>query len=305
MKVFVTGASGYIGGSIAHALQAAGHDVVGLAHPNADASRLRDTGIEPIIGTLDDAEVLTAAARAADAVINAAVADHRGAADALVAALRGSGKSLIQTSGSGLIADGAGGEPSEAVFTDDDEPVITLPQRQGRADLCRMVLDAADAGVVSAVIHPTMVYARGTGLNPNSAQIPMMMRAARERHAGMVVGKGANRWSNVHIEDLADLYVKVLENGEPGWSYYAEDGERSMLEIAESISRLLGYGGRVKSFTVPEAEAEYGEFWVLSSLGANSRVRASNAAKIGWKPHHRDLLDDIEHGSYLEDEQVS
>ncbi len=302
MRVLIAGASGYIGGSVADALQQAGHTIVGLAHPSKDPGRLRSRDIEPVVGMLDDAELLGRLAGEVDAVVNAAVVDHRGATDAFVAALRGSGKPFIQTSGSGIIADGAGGELNDAVFTDDDEAVVTLPQRQGRADLCRHVLDSAADGVVSSVIHPTMVYGRGTGLNPNSAQIPMMIRAARKRGAGVVVGKGENRWSNVHIEDLADLFVLVLEKGEAGRSYYAEHGEQSMLDIASSIARLLGFPDSIEHLTIEEAEQEYGEFWVLSSLGANSRVRATNAAKLGWSPHHRPLPDDIEHGSYAQDE---
>ncbi|MBT2249058.1 NAD-dependent epimerase/dehydratase family protein [Arthrobacter sp. BHU FT2] len=302
MKVLVTGASGYIGGSVANALLASGHDVVGLVRSEESAGSLRAAGIEPVVGVLDDSGLLTRLAKDADAVVNAAVVDHRGAADALVAALRGSGKPFIQTSGSGVIADGARGELSHDVFTDQDETVVKLPQRQGRADLCRFVLAAADDGVVSSVIHPTMVYGRGTGQNPNSTQIPMMIRAAKKRQAGMVVGKGENRWSNVHIEDLAELYALVLAKGEAGTSYYAENGENSMLDIAGAIGRLLGYD-TVGSFTIPEAENEYGEFMTLSSLGSNSRVRATNADKLGWKPGRRALIDDIEHGSYYQDEQ--
>src|SRR5262245_22751647 len=110
MKVFVTGSSGFIGGSVATALMAAGHQVVGLVHPDQDPSRVRAQGIEPVPGLLDDASLLSRLARGADGVINAANVDHRGAAEAMLEALKGSGKPFIQTSGSGVIADGAGGE---------------------------------------------------------------------------------------------------------------------------------------------------------------------------------------------------
>src|SRR5512144_2256744 len=98
MNVFVTGAGGYIGGSVAMALLAAGHRVRGLTRSAASAERLAANGIEPVIGTLDDAQVLTRAARAADGVINAASADHAAAVRALIAGLEGSSKPLLHTS---------------------------------------------------------------------------------------------------------------------------------------------------------------------------------------------------------------
>src|SRR6478672_9063183 len=109
MKVFVTGATGYIGGSVAEGLVASGHQVVGLVRPaeNSKASLLKDRGIEPFLGDLDDAEALTNTALAADAVIHAASADHPGSVVTLLAALERSGKTLINTTGSAIVADSA------------------------------------------------------------------------------------------------------------------------------------------------------------------------------------------------------
>src|SRR5215216_787406 len=103
MKIFCTGASGYIGGSVAAHLAAAGHKVTGLVRSLEKADAVRARGIEPVMGTLDDAAVLARAAQAADAVVNAANADHKGAAVALLEALAGSGKPFIHTSGSSIV----------------------------------------------------------------------------------------------------------------------------------------------------------------------------------------------------------
>src|SRR3569623_1555860 len=119
MKVFITGASGYIGGSVAAALIARGDEVSGLARSEASAGALRERGIAPVIGTLDDANVLAKAAREADVTINAANAGHREAAEAMLKALAGTGKGFIHTSGSSIVGTRAHGEFVEAVFDAD------------------------------------------------------------------------------------------------------------------------------------------------------------------------------------------
>ena len=138
MRVFVTAASGYIGGSVAAALRAAGHDVVGLVRSDARAAQVRERGIEPLIGTLEDAVLLAHAARAADAVVNAADAGHRGVVEATLNALAGSGKAFLQTSGSSIVADLAAGEPTDKVY-DEETPVhpAARPQGAGGVERCR------------------------------------------------------------------------------------------------------------------------------------------------------------------------
>lgn len=301
MKVFVTGATGFIGGSVATALCAAGHEVVGLVHPDQTSleDAIRAKRIEPIFGSLDDKELLTKIAQNADAVINAANVDHRVSSETFVEALKGTGKPYIQTSGSGITADMAGGEPTAAIYEDDDV-VVPLPSRAARIALNNFVLAAAAEDIRTAVIAPPMIYGQGTGMNPNSIQIPAMIKVAKKFGVARYVGRGENRWSNVHVEDLAELFVAVLERGKAGAFYYAENGENSFREIAMAISRMLGFGNRAEGLTVPEAYVEYGEMMTNLSFGANSRVRASRAHDdLGWFGKRASLLDDIEHGSYL------
>src|SRR5262249_38175469 len=116
MRVFVTGANGFIGGAVASALIADGHEVRGLVRDKVKAGTVAAQGIEPVVGSLDDAALLQAEARAADAVVNAASSDHRGAVEALIAGLAGSGQPFLHSSGSSIVADLAMGEPSDRIF---------------------------------------------------------------------------------------------------------------------------------------------------------------------------------------------
>ncbi|XIA66950.1 NAD(P)H-binding protein [Bradyrhizobium sp. TZ2] len=131
MKIFCTGASGYIGGSVAGHLVAAGHQVTGLVRSPEKADAVRARGIQPLLGTLDDGERLAQAAQAADIVVNAASADHRGAVVAMLDALTGSGKPLIHTSGSSIVGTRAGGQRSDAVFDEVRPSPRRLRARRG------------------------------------------------------------------------------------------------------------------------------------------------------------------------------
>lgn len=300
MKVFMTGASGYIGGSVAAALLASGHRVVGLVRSEQRAARVRERGIEPVLGTLSDSKLLTQAAREADAVINTANADDRASVEAMLAGLKGTGKAFIQTSGSSIVADLAGGEPTDAVY-EDHTPVRPLPGRAGRVAINELVLSAAKDGVRAVVIAPTLIYGRGTGVNPQSIQVPKMIALAKRHGVAKHIGRGENIWSNVHIEDLVDLYLLVFNRAPAGAFYYAENGENSMREVTAAISRMLGFGGRTEAMSIPEAAAEWGDGAANYSFGSNSRVRATRGrAELGWSPKRGTVLDDIERGSYVE-----
>jgi NAD(P)-dependent dehydrogenase (short-subunit alcohol dehydrogenase family) len=136
MRIFLTGANGFIGSAVALAFTAVGHRVRGLVRDEAKADTISAHGIEPVLGSLDDAAVLEAEARAADAVINTASSDHRGAVETLIAALSGSGKPLIHSSGTSIVADLAMGEPSDRIF-DEATPIKPLPERAARVAIDR------------------------------------------------------------------------------------------------------------------------------------------------------------------------
>lgn len=288
--IFLTGPTGYIGGSVAARLVESGHRVRGLVRSQDNAARLVERGIEPVLGTLDDTDLLTTEARAADGAINTASADHAGALRALIEGLKGSSKALLHTSGSSVIGDDArGSRKSDSVF-DEGTPFVVAPMKQPRRDIDLMVIAAAKEGVRSTVICPSNIYGVGRGLNPNSLQIPFLADNAREHGVVQIVGAGLNVWSNVHIDDVAELYLLALAKAQAGSFYFAENGEASFGEIGAAIAERLGLAS-VESLAPEEAAKRWGESKAYYSLGSNSRVRALRARReLGWKPMHDSVL---------------
>jgi nucleoside-diphosphate-sugar epimerase len=298
MKIFLTGATGYIGGTLAQRLLKEKHQVHGLVRSPDKARLLDQIGIVPVLGTLDDAAILSKAAGEADAVINAASSDHRAAVETLIDALSGSEKPLIHTSGSSIVYDDARGDFESPKIYHDDSFFQPLPIRQARVAIDRLVRTAGiSLGIRAIVICPTTIYGGGRGLKKESDQIPKLIRKSKERGAGVYIGQGINRWSNVHIDDLADLYLLALEKAPSASFFFAENGEESYKRIAESISNSLGFGGKTESWPIADANAELGES-VRSSLASNSRVRATNARRLlNWSPKGLSLLEAIEKGT--------
>ncbi len=299
MKIFVTGATGYIGGTVAAKLLQAGHRVSGLARNAERAALLEARGISPVIGTLDDLDVLADVARAADATANTANADHPFAARALVEALEGSGKTLLHTSGTTIIADNANGQPSDAVFNE-DMPRGPLPEKASRIATDRLVMASAGRRVRAVVLCPSLVYGGGLGDTRHSPQIPTFIATAKAAGVPRHIGPGLNVWSNVHVEDCADAYLAALERGPAGAFYYLEGGEDSMLDANRAVGRMLGLGEATQAMTLAEAIREW-NVPMAHAMGSNVRVCADKArAMLGWSPSRPAMLDDIEGGSYRE-----
>jgi nucleoside-diphosphate-sugar epimerase len=282
MRIFLTGANGYIGGAVAAALIAAGHKVRGLVRDQVKAAAVAAHGVEAVIGSLDDAEFLRNQARAADAVVNAASSDHRGAVEALLGGLAGSGKAFIHSSGSSIVADLAMGEPSERIFHE-GEPIAPVADKAARVAIDRLVLAAR-----GIVICNTMIYGHALGPPAQSVQIPALVRQAKSSGVARYIGRGLNRWSNVHIADVAALYVLALEKAPAGTFMYVESGEEGLREIADAIAARLGLGA-AQSWSADEAIAAWGRNMAVYSLGSNSRVRGRAAAALGWTPKHRSV----------------
>ena len=189
MNVFITGAAGFIGGSIATGLVRAGHKVTGLVRSAEQANELSALGITPVIGTLDDSALLAEQARAADAVINAASSDHRGAVEALLDALRGSNKVFLHTSGSSIVGDASGGKSSDVIYYEDNLPEPTV-DKAARVAIDNLILAAAKDGVNSAVICNTLIYGHSLGVNRDSVQLPRLLKQARKSGVVRHVGTG-------------------------------------------------------------------------------------------------------------------
>jgi len=297
MKIFVTGASGYLGGSISHRLVELGHEVTGLVRKPEQAALLKRRGIATVLGSLDDADLLERVALEADATINAANSDHFFSIRTLISVLAGTGKTLIHTSGSSIVCDDAmGGEPSRAVF-EDDSPFIPMLHRTPRVEIDHMVrIAGVTQGLRALVICPTMVYGEGYGLKTESDQLPKIITKSRELGAGVYIGTGRTVWSNVFIGDLVDLYVLALERAPSGSFFFAENGESTFVSIAKSVSRSLGFKGKTVSWDIMAAIAELGGFARIA-LATNSRVRATNARNLlGWQPKGPSLDQAVEQG---------
>jgi nucleoside-diphosphate-sugar epimerase len=172
LNIFITGANGFIGGSIAAGLVRAGHHVTGLIRKPEQAAELERLGIVPVTGSLDDRDLLIAQANAADAVVNAASSDHHGAVEALIEGLAGSNKPFLHTSGSSIVGDASGGEAgAAAIYREDTLPEPTA-DKAARMAIDRLVLDAAKRGVRSAVLCNTLIYGHGAIKGSASVQLP-------------------------------------------------------------------------------------------------------------------------------------
>jgi len=290
MNVFITGAAGFIGGSIATGLVNKGHQVTGLVRNAEQAAELKALGIEPVIGTLDDEALLIEQARKADGVINAASSDHRGAVEALLSGLRGTNKPFLHTSGSSIVGDASGGEGSDNIYYEGQLPTAT-PDKAARVAIDDLVLAAANDGVRSAVLCNSLIYGHSLGVRRDSVQLPRLIKQARKSGVVRHVGTGGNIWSNVHINDVVELYAVALENTPAGTFYFVESGEASFRDMSNAIAEALGLGP-AQDWPLKDAEAEWGYEMANYGLGSNSRVRGKHARELlGWVPETTSVLD--------------
>jgi nucleoside-diphosphate-sugar epimerase len=294
MAIFITGATGFIGGAIAAKLVERGIEVRGLVRDEGKAKQLAELGIVPVLGNLDDSVLLIKEARASEGVINTADSDHRKAVEAIIQGLEGSNKPLLHTSGTGLFADNAQGEYATEQIYDDMTPFkLEADDFSDRAEIDQMVRDAADLGIRSAVLCNTNIYGWGKGVHPESIQVPWLIREAKKHNEASYIGKGASIWSNVHIDDLADLYLLAYVKATAGSFYFVENGEASFLDTAKAIAKRFNLPGP-NSWTVEEATEKAGQIYAFL-FGSNSRVRAIRArTELGWQPKHASLTDWIE-----------
>jgi nucleoside-diphosphate-sugar epimerase len=298
MKVFVTGATGYIGGSVSTKLLEQGHSVVGLARSDDAAATLKKRGIEPLAGDINAYTPIVEVTKRVDAVINAANSDNPFVVHALLTGLRGTGKTLIQTSGSSVVGNYDNGEASEDIF-DEDTSFTPQPEKSTRVAIDTQVLAAAKDSVRTVVIRPTLIYGRGIGVPSASVQLPKLIDVARKHGVPRHVGRGLNIWGHVHINDVVDLFLLALEKAKPGSVLYAENGEANFKSVTQSIGRMLGLGDKTQDWPIGEVVEGLGPGAYLS-FGSNSRVRGKRSRELGWKPKGGTLFEEIESGVYAE-----
>ena len=295
MKIFITGASGFIGGSIAAHLVRAGHHVRGLIRKPEHSAELQRLGIEPVLGTLDERALLIAEAQAADAVINAASSDHEGAVQALIEGLAGSGKPFLHTSGSSIVGDASGGEAGQARIYHEDALPEPTADKAARVAIDQLVLDSAQRDIRAAVLCNTLIYGHGAVAGSASVQLPRLVRQAQKSGVVRHVGSGGNIWSNVHIDDVAELYRLALQKTPAGTFYFVESGEASFRDMSAAIARVMKLGV-AQDWPLAEAQKEWGYEMASYGLGSNSRVRGERARKLlGWQPRRTSVIEWIGH----------
>ena len=293
MEIFLTGATGYIGGVVAEALQRRGHRVTGLARSDEAARQLESRGIRPVPGDLYGAGAITGAARSADGTIHAAATNgpdapqaDKSALEAILGALARSGKAFIYTSGIWVL-----GNTGERI-ADEESSLDPAPLVAWRPEHEQMALRAAATGVRSIVIRPAIVYGRGGGL------INSFIKSAQAQGAASFIGDGENRWPLVHVDDLADLYVRALEQAPPGTLLLAANGPAMRVkEIAERASRSAGAGGRIEAWPLEEARKQLGPY--ADALALDQQVTAARARELlQWSPASPSLAAELESGAY-------
>lgn len=241
-----------------------------------------------MIGNLDDSALLAAEPAGADAVVNAASSDHRGAVEAFLASLAGSRKPFVHTSGSSIVSDEALGEPSDKVFNE-QTPITPVPDRAARVAIDTLIRQAAPH-VRSIVLCNAMIYGNALGPRSRSVQLAALVDQAHESGVARHIGRGLNRWSNVHIADVADLYLLALERASAGSFYFVENGEQTFKVITDAIGEALKIGPS-QDWNLTDAVARWGRAMAVISLSSNSRVRADKARdQLGWLPRHNTII---------------
>jgi nucleoside-diphosphate-sugar epimerase len=293
MRVFLTGASGWIGSVVARDLMAAGHTVVGLVRSQEKGDGFAKGGGAPLLGNLDDLEVIRKGAEDADGVIHTAfgldlakigdLADEdRAAIEAFGEVFAGSKRPIVVTSG--FL------HPSGEKATEDQRPAI-MPEFPRASEQTAFAL--AERGIHANVIrNPRSVHGKGE----THGFVPMLAAVAREKGVSAYIGDGSNLWPSVHRLDCAKVYRLALERGGIGEAFHAvaEEGV-PYRAIAEAIGRQVGVPA--KSLTKGEAETQFGPLavWVGGDGPASSEW---TRATLGWQPTQVGIVNDIERPDY-------
>jgi len=295
MRVFVTGATGFIGSRIVPELIQAGHQVLGLTRTEAGAERLTSSGAEAHLGTLEDPDSLRSGAAQAEGVIHCAF-DHdfsnfvancekdSRAIAAMGAELMGSDRPLVITSGTGMGSPAAGELAREDIYNPDHPNPRKASEIAGNALL--------EAGVNVSVVRLPQVH------DPvKQGLISPLVAVAREKGVAAYVEDGLNRWPAAHVLDVARLYRLALEKREAGARYHAVDEEGV---TARDIAEALGRGLKVPVVSLSAAEASSHFGWVGMFVALDMPASSAKTRdKLGWEPTGPGLITDLDQMRYV------
>jgi nucleoside-diphosphate-sugar epimerase len=309
MKIFLTGATGYIGSAVTDKLLEKGHQVVGLARSSTAGNELKIKGADVVLGDLDDAALLSDIAGKVDGVIHAgfkqskngflaSMINERKSVAALLDSIKNTGKPFVYTSGTGMLGDTGTIVYDEKVLsrfvkgrhTVDDNGEVD----QAAAERMKTESDVLGAtGVRGIVLRSPNVYGRSNG----QALITHIIKASKKISAVPYANFSSNHlWSFVHVDDLADLYVLALEKSGPGELFYAgaEKGLKTKY-LAEALSIGLGYKGKTAELDIDELTRLFeqplmADFWTWNNQSSGAKAERI----LGWKPKHINMLKEIE-----------
>ncbi|HEY4949973.1 MAG TPA: SDR family oxidoreductase [Candidatus Acidoferrales bacterium] len=299
MRIFVTGATGFIGSAVVQELISAGHSVIGLVRSDAGTKSLIAAGADVLRGDLEDLGSLRIGAAMSDAVIHTAFVhdfskfkqsceiDQR-AIEALGAALAGSDRPLLVTSGLALVASGR-------AATEEDSPVPASASYPRASEVTAMSLLAQ--GVRASVVRLPQVHDR-----VKQGLVTYLINIARQKGISAFVGDGLNRWAAVHVLDAAHLYRLALEKGAAGARYHAvaEEGV-PVRKIAESIA--CGLRVPTVSLSADQAREHFGALGLFVGLDLVASS-ALTQQRLDWRPAQIGLMDDLEHARDFEPENA-
>jgi nucleoside-diphosphate-sugar epimerase len=305
MRVFVTGASGWIGSAVVLELIGAGHGVIGLARSDASAAALTAAGAQVQRGTIDDLDILRSAAAESDGVIHlafkhdiafsggfeAAADANRRAVETFGEALAGSGRPLVIASGTLMLAPGRMATERDGRDPGSASHLSGGPRTRGETDL--LMFSLASRGVRSSVLRmPPTVHGDG-----DHGFMATLVGIARDNGVSGYIGDGSNRWPAVHRFDAANLFRLAVEQAPPGSALHAVTDEGVPIrDIAEVIGRHLN----VPVVSVEPEQAGEHFRWLASFIGADAPASSTLTRELlGWQPTQPGLLDDLGKGHYF------